>query len=122
MVVPLVVYFFSPRFQFNMREPFSLVPNGDQLFIGGGNGQIRIFDLNTYKEVGVLSGHKTKVGSLFLDGTTLFSGSEDTTLKMWDVPKLALVNSVDCKENVRTVRKWHDKIVTMIAPDIWLWE
>jgi WD40 repeat protein len=59
----------------------------DTVAVGNQSGDIIILDAITGIQVAVLSGHTDQVDSLtFLsDGTSLVSGSQDTTLKLWDV-------------------------------------
>ncbi|MEO0685115.1 MAG: hypothetical protein AAFY76_08750 [Cyanobacteria bacterium J06649_11] len=49
------------------------------------NNDIKLWDLNTKQEIYTLKGHSGKVNSLVFspDGKTLFSGSEDNTIKVW---------------------------------------
>src|SRR5262249_17519155 len=51
------------------------------------SGVIKVWDLDSGKNILTLSGHNGPVTSLALsgDGERLFSGSEDTTIKVWDL-------------------------------------
>ncbi|MGB3639309.1 MAG: serine/threonine-protein kinase [Rivularia sp. (in: cyanobacteria)] len=46
---------------------------------------IKLWDINTQQEICTLSGHSAKVNSLVFspDGKTLFSGSDDKSIKIW---------------------------------------
>ena len=48
---------------------------------------IKVWDLETGREVLTLRGHTQSVRSLVLsaDGKRLFSGSDDSTIKVWDL-------------------------------------
>lgn len=52
--------------------------------------EVRLWDAPARTEIGVLRGHTGKVTSVTygLDGQTLFSGSEDTTVLVWDLADL----------------------------------
>jgi len=110
------------RFKFDMRESTTLTVAGDQVFIGGGMGPIHVFDLNSYALAGKLEGHSGKVCSILVEGPAVYSGGADSTMKMFDASRWALVNSVDCGRNVRCVKRWNDKIVSMVSPSVWIWE
>jgi WD40 repeat protein/serine/threonine protein kinase len=61
------------------------------------NTLIRVWDVDTWKVSSVLAGHRAKVSSLAIspDGQTLASGSDDTTIRLWDLRTLGpAVNSI----------------------------
>jgi G protein beta subunit-like protein len=60
-----------------------------------GNGQIRIFQTNgPVTPVSTWGGHDGNVTTIgFNEGTTMFSGGEDGTIKLWDLRTLAEVYS-----------------------------
>ncbi len=64
-------------------------PDGKTLASAAGFGEsdIRLWDVVTGKEIGLLEGRKTWVGSLVFwpDGKRLASGSADQTIRVWDV-------------------------------------
>ena len=68
-------------------RPFSLAYWKDTIAVGLCYGDITIFDAITGSQATVLSGHNDHVKSVAfsLDGTSLVSGSDDTTVKLWDV-------------------------------------
>ena len=59
-------------------------PNGEILATSY-NNEIKLWDMNTKKEICTLKGHSAKVNSLVFSpgGQTLYSSSDDTTIKMW---------------------------------------
>jgi WD40 repeat protein len=59
----------------------------DTIAVGLYSNDIITLDGNTGSQVAVLSGHTSGVGSVTFssDGTLLVSGSNDTTLKLWDI-------------------------------------
>lgn len=64
----------------------ALAPDGKSLYAGCSDGPIRIWDVETKKEMPPLVGHVNRVTCLAFsaDGDKLFSGSEDLTIKIWD--------------------------------------
>ncbi len=63
-----------------------LSPDGTRIASGGGDGDVRIWDVATLKPKFVLKGHVGRVLSLTwsADGGTLASGSEDGSVRLWD--------------------------------------
>ena len=59
-----------------------LLPN-DMIATGGSDNQIRIWDLGTQAEVGVLHGHTGTVTSMDAEPGVLVSGSFDTHVRIW---------------------------------------
>jgi WD40 repeat protein len=66
---------------------YTLSPDHRLLALGDSDGTIRLFDVNSGKELQPLRGHRGCIASLEFsaDGTLLVSGSEDTTALVWDV-------------------------------------
>ena len=62
--------------------------DGRWLAIGGDDGDIRLIDFNTGRELATLTGHDAPVISLAIspDGKSIASGSEDGLVRMFNVP------------------------------------
>ncbi len=62
-------------------------PQGNTFASGSDDKTIKIWDLNTEKEIRTLYGHKDFVYSVAIspDGHTLVSGSKDNTIKVWNL-------------------------------------
>jgi WD40 repeat protein len=62
-------------------------PDGKKLVSGGGDGAIKLWDVNSGTEIQRLLGHQGGTTSLSFspDGTTLASGSWDNTIRLWNV-------------------------------------
>jgi WD40 repeat protein len=69
------------------EQPLALVCWKDTIAVGLRSGDIIILDGNTGSQVAVLSGHTDWVRCVTFssDGTLLVSGSDDETLKIWDI-------------------------------------
>ncbi len=63
-------------------------PDGRWVAFGSEDGQIRLLDVGTGRELVSWDGHETAVTALLVlsDGNTLVSGSQDGTLKLWNLP------------------------------------
>lgn len=60
---------------------FTLVEG--HIVVGGTDNQIRLWDLETYEETAVLSGHRGSVCTLQSTNDGFVSGSFDTSLRLW---------------------------------------
>lgn len=65
----------------------ALSPNGERLATSTGDGQIKLWDLNSRQELFALSGHAGVIYSVAFstDGSRLASSSSDHTAKVWDL-------------------------------------
>jgi hypothetical protein len=65
----------------------AVLPDGQHLITGGGDGQLHLWDLDTAKIVRSFVGHSEAVRGVVIstDGTRLASASWDGTVRSWDV-------------------------------------
>ena len=96
------------------RAPLGAVsfgPDGQTLASAGDDTTIKLWDLNTKKEIATLRGHTGLVSAICFspDGQMLFSSSWDKTIKLWDVER---------KKEIATFTGHSDKIVSLsVSPD-----
>src|SRR5207244_11829990 len=64
--------------------------DGELLATKGPDNSVRVWDLNIGKEIGLFKGHQAAIASLAFGpmGKTLVSGSNDTTILVWNVGSL----------------------------------
>src|SRR5436190_20199599 len=62
-------------------------PDGNWVASGGADNSIKIWDVNSGRELRALSGHTGWINALAVstDGRLLASGSNDRTVRLWDV-------------------------------------
>jgi G protein beta subunit-like protein len=93
-----------------------------QFLAAGGNPHIRLYEIagpsnnENQQPVLTLEGHTSSVTSLGFqrDGRYLYSGSEDGTIKLWDLRNPTYSRSLDCHAPVRsvTLRVDRDEIIS----------
>lgn len=70
-------------------------PDGKTLASGGSDQAVRLWSLETWRELAIFKGHSGAIRSLAFspDGKTLASGSDDRSLKLWDIEKRRLLST-----------------------------
>ncbi|MCP4345291.1 MAG: PQQ-binding-like beta-propeller repeat protein, partial [Desulfobacterales bacterium] len=65
----------------------SFSPDGTRIASGSDDNTVRLWDVETGKELSVFKGHSSLVSSVSFspDGTFITSGSADNTVRLWDV-------------------------------------
>ncbi|GAA2888011.1 hypothetical protein GCM10010517_51920 [Streptosporangium fragile] len=65
----------------------AVTPDGSRVVSGGGDGTIRIWDLDTGRQRAALTGHTGTVSSVAVtpDGSRVVSGGGDGTIRIWDL-------------------------------------
>ncbi|MCS7264290.1 MAG: WD40 repeat domain-containing serine/threonine-protein kinase [Armatimonadetes bacterium] len=83
-------------------------PNSQVLAIGDNAGQIWLLNLAQHKLMAKWRAHQSAVTALAFhpNGTFLFSGSEDTTLAVWDIVSQSLV---------KRLGGWHQREIRAVA-------
>jgi len=85
-------------------------PDGKILASASADHTIRLWDVESWKEIAVLRGHLQEVRALAFspDGKTLASGSKDETIKLWSVAPRA---------EEQTDFKFQNVVEKLVAPD-----
>ncbi len=70
-----------------MVQSFAFSPEGKYLASGSWDNTVKLWSLESQKEVTTLQGHSDYVNSVAFspDGKYLVSGSSDDTVKLWSV-------------------------------------
>jgi WD40 repeat protein len=65
----------------------AVTPNGRYVISGSDDKTLKVWDLESYKEIAILPGHEDVVHTvaITMDGHRAVSGSDDKTLKVWDL-------------------------------------
>ena len=59
------------------------------------SGKVRVWDLKGTPSATVLEGHSKTVYSIAVSGTRIFSGSDDKTIRVWDISTLTHTHTLD---------------------------
>uniref|UniRef100_A0A0A9E1H5 Uncharacterized protein n=1 Tax=Arundo donax TaxID=35708 RepID=A0A0A9E1H5_ARUDO len=91
--------------------------NDDMLFAGTGDGRIMAWKFPSKeisaKPVAILGGHERPVISLSISATSLYSGSLDKTIKVWDLTTLQGVQTLyEHRAAVTSVLCWDQKLLS----------
>ncbi|MEA2099176.1 MAG: caspase family protein, partial [Campylobacterota bacterium] len=76
---------------------------------GGSHGQLKIYNKQG-KEMASLVGHTGEIWSIALDGDRLVSGSDDQTIKVWDLSFLKNITSSSPEFNEELISKIQKKL------------
>ena len=70
-------------------------PDGNRLAVATSIG-VWLYDAETSNEIALLTGHKEEVTTVAFspDGTKLASGSDDTTIRLWEIPSGKALHSL----------------------------
>jgi len=87
----------------NGARCLSVSPDGRYLAIGTSSGVAVIFDTGTWQAFATLAGHTAEVRAVAFDRTGLIvaTGSEDSLVKLWDVPSGRFVRTIAALRSVR---------------------
>ncbi|MDZ8228113.1 MAG: WD40 repeat domain-containing protein, partial [Nostoc sp. ChiVER01] len=79
----------------------SFSPDGKTLASGSDDKTIKLWNLDTGKEIRTLTGHDNFVWSVSFspDGKTLASGSEDKTIKLWNLETAKEIHTLTGHDN-----------------------
>ena len=88
--------YFKPKWDSGRVTSASLSPDGN-IIAYGFRDTVKLLDINTGKEIGILTGHSRLVTSVSFspDGQNITSASVDGVLKLWDVPTAREIKSLN---------------------------
>ncbi|XOV68630.1 MAG: WD40 repeat domain-containing protein [Fluviicola sp.] len=79
-----------------IRE-IAVAQDGSRIAICGQDGNIRIFDTDTFNEIFTINAHKNGATAASFDGASndlLISGGKDAMLRLWDLPSGACLKEI----------------------------
>ena len=91
--------------------------NGRLVVSGSKDKTIKIWDINTAKDVMTLTDHTNEVNSVAIspNGKFLASGSKDKTLKLWDLAKGTLITTIPHQDSVTAVKFGRSQNIVITA-------
>jgi len=96
---------------YDRRYGGPLLAQGDVLHVSGPE-QITAFDLKTYKQVSSLTSIGGKPSSMVVSGNTMFT-SISGGIKIWDLTKNGLVNTLESPSPAKEVAVWDHQLVSL---------
>ncbi|MEH1935978.1 MAG: serine/threonine-protein kinase [Nostoc sp.] len=74
----------------------AISPDGKTIASSGGDNTIKLWNLETGKQISSLKGHSQQVNVVAIspDGKTLVSGSDDNTIKIWNLATRKLIRTL----------------------------
>ncbi|MBW4634614.1 MAG: WD40 repeat domain-containing protein [Iphinoe sp. HA4291-MV1] len=87
----------------------AFTPDGQNLVAGLSNSTIKVWDVNTQRELRTLQGHRYAVHAIAIspDGQRLASSSSDQTIKLWNLKRGQLIRTL----RLSTGGGWDTKLV-----------
>ncbi|ETO05314.1 WD-40 repeat protein [Reticulomyxa filosa] len=92
-----------------------LSPDGKQILTSSNDKTVRIWDMESGKQIHILEGHKNYVNAaqFSLDGSKIISYSRDTIIKLWETSSGKLLKSFEGHEEDNCIRfiEWRNSIM-----------
>ena len=95
----------------------SLSCHGDFLASGSWDATCRVWDLSSYKEVSVLTGHTYAVTTCFLENGNLLTGSQNGELQLFSGQNFQLIKNIKAHSDIIRDIKYFDKKIATASND-----
>eukprot|EP01103_Thecamoeba_quadrilineata_P004926 TRINITY_DN14798_c0_g1_i1.p1 TRINITY_DN14798_c0_g1~~TRINITY_DN14798_c0_g1_i1.p1 ORF type:complete len:432 (-),score=55.43 TRINITY_DN14798_c0_g1_i1:49-1293(-) len=106
----------------NMQGTVTCIETNEEQLVVGTTDNLHVFQLESAKHVTSLEGHSNGVTCMKLDGNKLVTGSEDKTIKLWNIRSLKFVRSFSCHSwGVRSVDFSESRLVSGSFDELLSW-
>ena len=87
---------------------------GEKLLCSSASGLIKIFNMKDYTHLHTFKQHQWDVGAIYIDGNTLYSGSDDYSIKVWDLSKATLQRTIKSAHagTINDIVVYKDKLIS----------
>src|SRR5262249_37631910 len=102
----------------------AFLPDGKRIVTSGKDGTVRLWDVETGKEIRQFTGHEGPVRCLALspDGKRLLTGGQDKTLRLWDVETGKQIRQLEGLKGVVTALDGRHALSSGGEPVVYYWD
>lgn len=83
---------------------------------------IKVCDRKTHKKLAELTGHTDRIRKLLIRGDTLYSGSEDNTVRIWDLKTFKNTDVLKCQNQVYSLAQFNHILFVGTSDGIEVWD
>lgn len=83
---------------------------------------IKVWDKTLHREVAELTGHKDRIRKLLVQGDILYTGSEDNTVRIWDLKTFKNTVILKCQNQVYSLARLNRLLLVGTSDGIEVWD